>query len=94
MGELSEKLKSERVIGSAGGQMITVHANGLGQILQVIIDPQLELQNDRELIQDLLPAAINDAIAKAKQKHIESMKELTGGLNLPGLDEALKQFTG
>jgi DNA-binding protein YbaB len=41
----------------------------------------------------LLPAAINDAISKAKQMHVQAMKEVTGGLELPGLDDALKQFT-
>jgi DNA-binding YbaB/EbfC family protein len=91
--EIAERLKQERVIGTAGGQMITVHANGLGQVLQVVIDSSLECHNDRELIQDLLPAAINDAISKAKQMHVQAMKEVTGGLELPGLDDALKQFT-
>ena len=94
MGEVTEQLQRERVTGSAGGQMIVVVANGLGQILQVEIDPQLAAQADRELIQDLLPAAINDALAKAKQKHMDAMKGLTGGMDLPGLDDALKQITG
>lgn len=93
MNEVMDKLKSERVTGSAGGQMVTVTANGLGQVLQVKIDPELDWQNDRELIQDLLPPAINDACSKAKQRHLELMKEVTGGLNLPGLDQALQQFS-
>ncbi len=94
MEEIAQRLKDQRVIGSAGGQLITVHANGLGQVTQVIIDPSLECHNDRELIQDLLPAAINDAVSKAKQMHVDAMRELTGGLDFPGLDDALKQFTG
>lgn len=93
MEEIAQRLREERVIGSAGGQMITVHANGLGQVTQVLIDPSLECHNDRELIQDLLPAAINDAISKAKQMHIDAMKELTGGVEIPGLDKALQHFT-
>lgn len=93
MEEVAARLKQERVIGSAGGQLITVHANGLGQVTQVIIDPSIECHNDRELIQDLLPTAINEAVSKAKQLHVEAMKELTGGIDLPGLDDALKQFT-
>jgi DNA-binding YbaB/EbfC family protein len=94
MGEVTERLKQERVSGSAGGQMIVVHASGLGEILQVEIDPQLSAQNDLELIRDLLPTAINDALAKAKQRHVEVMKELTGGMDLPGLDDAMKQLMG
>lgn len=94
MGEVTERLKQERVTGSAGGQMIVVHANGLGEVLKVEIDPQLSAQDDLELIRDLLPAAINDASAKAKQRHMEMMKELTGGMDMPGLDDAMKQLMG
>lgn len=92
MEEIAQRLREERVIGSAGGQMIVVHANGLGQVTQVMIDPSLECHNDRELIQDLLPAAINEAVSKAKQLHVEAVKELTGGVEIPGLDQALQQF--
>lgn len=93
MEEVAKRLREERVIGTAGGQMVTVHANGLGQVTQVVIDPNLECHNDRELLQDLLPTAINEAVAKAKQLHINAMKELTGGVDIPGLDQALQHFT-
>jgi DNA-binding YbaB/EbfC family protein len=93
MEEVAKRLREERVIGTSGGQMVTVHANGLGQVTQVVIDPNLECHNDRELLQDLLPAAINEAVAKAKQLHIEAMKEMTGGVDIPGLDQALQHFT-
>ncbi|MFM7562520.1 MAG: YbaB/EbfC family nucleoid-associated protein [Planctomycetota bacterium] len=93
MEEVAKRLREERVIGTAGGQMVTVHANGLGQVTQVVIDPNLKCHHDRELLQDLLPAAINEAVAKAKQLHIEAMKEMTGGVDIPGLDQALQHFT-
>ena len=93
MEEVAKRLREERVIGTAGGQMVTVHAHGLGQVTQVLIDPTLECHNDRELLQDLLPAAINEAVSKAKQLHIEAMKEMTGGVDIPGLDQALQHFT-
>lgn len=94
MGEIGEELKGKRVSGSAGGGMVTVEANGLGQILSVKLDPVLVEKQDAEMIQDLLPAAINDAIAKSKQLHMEAMQGVTGGLSIPGLDDALKNFTG
>lgn len=94
MKELSAELKSKRVVGSAGAGMVEVEANGLGEVLAVRIDPSLIEKQDRELIEDLLPAAINAASAKAKELHAEQMQTLTGGLNIPGMTEALEQFGG
>lgn len=92
IGNVSEELKQRRATGSAGGGMVTVEVNGLGQVLNVEIEPSLIDNNDREMIQDLLPAAINQATAKSKQMHVDAMKELTGGISLPGLDQALGQY--
>ena len=94
MQEVNDALRSQRVEGNSGGGMITVDANGLGEVLKVSIDPELVARGDRELIEDLLPAAFNDAQAKAKQLHAESMKSLTSDMNLPGLDDALDKFVG
>ena len=54
----------------------------------------LVARGDREILEDLLPAAINDAQAKAKQLHADSMKSLTSDMNLPGLDDALDKYVG
>jgi DNA-binding YbaB/EbfC family protein len=86
MQNVSEALKLERVTGSAGAGFIEVEANGLGEILAVRIDPTLMEKGDRELIEDLLPAAINAAQQKAKGLHAEKMQALTGGLQIPGID--------
>ena len=94
MQEINEQLKSERVVGSAGAGLVEVEANGLGEVLAVRIDPSLIEKQDRELIEDLLPAACNAAKEKAAQKHAEKMQALTGGLNLPGLSEALENMGG
>jgi len=94
MQQLSEDLKSKRVVGSAGAGLVEVEANGLGEALVVRIDPTLIEKQDRELLEDLLPAAFNAAQQKAKQLHAEQMQELTGGLNLPGMSEALGQLGG
>lgn len=91
MKEVNEKLKNERVTASTGGGMVEVEANGLGEILKVSIEPSLVEKGEREMIEDLLPAAINQAVTKANQLRMESMTE---GMDLPGLDEALSQFAG
>lgn len=87
--QVNEELKTRRVIGKAGGGMVEAEVDGLGQVLRVTIDPALIERKDRELIEDLVPAAINGAVMKSKELHAEVLRDLTGGLDLPGLKEAL-----
>jgi DNA-binding YbaB/EbfC family protein len=94
MQALQEELKVRRATGSAGGGLVEVEVNGLGEVLGVRIDPSLVAKGDGEMIEDLLPAAINAAQRKAKQIHMEAMQALTGGITLPGLQDALSQMTG
>ena len=89
MQQLNAELKAKRVTGSAGGGLVEVDANGLGEALAVRIDPSLIAKQDRELLEDLLPAAINAAQQKAKELHAEQMQSLAGGMNIPGLSDAL-----
>jgi DNA-binding YbaB/EbfC family protein len=92
--QLNAELKTKRVTGAAGGGMIEVEVNGLGEALAVRLDPELIAKQDRELLEDLLPAAINAARQKARQLHAESMSQLTGGMQFPGLTEALSSLGG
>lgn len=94
MQAIQEDLKTRRAIGAAGGGLVEVEVNGLGEALAVRIDPLLIEKNDREMIEDLLPAAFNSAQQKAKALHAEAMQSLTGGIPLPGLQDALSQLTG
>jgi nucleoid-associated protein EbfC len=94
MQELNEQLKNRRTTGIAGGGMVEIELNGLLETLRCRIDQQLIAQGDRELVEDLVVAAMNQAVAKAKQLHGELVRELTGGLELPGLNEAIAKFTG
>ncbi len=94
MKQLTEELKSKRVTGSAGAGLVEVEANGIGEVLAVRIDPSLFAKQDRELVEDLLPAAINAAQQKSKALYAEQMQSIAGGLNLPGLGDALSQFSG
>lgn len=89
MQQLSVEMKGKRVTGSAGGGLVEVDANGLGEALAVRIDQSLIDKQDRELLEDLLPTAINAAQQKAKELHAESMQSLAGGMNIPGLSDAL-----
>ena len=93
MQALQAELKGKRATGSAGGGLVEVEVNGLGEALAVRIDPTLFEKSDREMIEDLLPAAFNAAQQKARQMHSEAMQSLTGGVALPGLDDALSQLT-
>jgi DNA-binding YbaB/EbfC family protein len=95
MGQITEAMKNQRVTGSSGGGMVEIEINGLMEVLRCKIDPQLFAQSDRELLEDFVIAAVNQAITKGKQMHAETMKEMTGGIPLPSsLQKALEQFTG
>ena len=94
MQALQEQLKTKRATGNAGGGLIEVDVNGLGDVLAVRIDSSLVAKGDREMIEDLLPAAINAAQAKAKQLHAEAMQTIAGDLPIAGLSDAMQQLTG
>jgi nucleoid-associated protein EbfC len=91
MQDVAAQLKHKRVTGSAGGGMIEVEANGHGEVLKVKIDPAIG--SDLEMIEDLMPAAMNQVAAKAKEMHMELMQAVTGDLGLPDLGEALSSLT-
>jgi DNA-binding YbaB/EbfC family protein len=95
MQEAMEELKTKRVTGTAAGGMVSVTANGFGNVLSVEIDPILQEKNDFEMVKDLLPAAINSAIAKSKQLHVEAMQSVTSDLPIPAnMENVLKNFMG
>lgn len=91
MQAMQDELRTKRATGSAGGGLIEVDVNGLAEVLAVRIDPSLVEKGDREMIEDLLPAAFNAAAQKARQMHAEAMQQIAGGLPIPGLQEALLQ---
>jgi nucleoid-associated protein EbfC len=93
MGQMTEELKKRRVTGAAGGGMVEIEVNGVMEVLRCRIDPQLIAQNDPELIEDLVVAAVNQAVQKSKQMHADSIREMTGGISLPGLDGILEKLT-
>ena len=94
MQEFNDQLRSQRTTGAAGGGLVTVEVNGLGEMLRLTIDPMLMERQDREMIEDLVPAAVNQAKEKAQQLHAAAMKDMVSDLEMPGLEDALGQFTG
>jgi DNA-binding YbaB/EbfC family protein len=95
MEELAESLKSRRATGAAGGGLVEVEVNGLQEVLHCRIEPAFFAQGDRELIEDLVRSATNDALGKAKQLHAEAMQSMMGGMaDLPGISEAMAKLTG
>lgn len=85
MAETQDSLASEMVEASAGGGVVTVTCSGQQKILSVKISPDVMSAGDVEMLQDLIVAAVNEAIEKSQQLASQKMGEITGGLGLPGL---------
>lgn len=82
---IQEELAGKIVVGSAGGDMVTVEVNGAQEIISVKIEKELLDPNEIEFLQDLIVAATNDAVRKSKELMAQEMAKLTGGLRIPGL---------
>ncbi len=83
--ELQAEAERKTVEASSGGGMVTAVVNGKLQVLSIRIDPQVLSADDREMLQDLVTAAVNEAIRRAQQMMAEAMSRVTGGLKIPGL---------
>lgn len=85
MVKVQDELDKERVEGSAGGGMVTTVFTGMGDLLEVKIAPEVVDPAEREMLQDLVVAAVRDGMKKAQELHAERMATVTGGLQLPGM---------
>ena len=83
--EVQEALAARTVTGSAGGGLVTVTASGTGELLSVKIEPELLGGEDREMIGDLVAAAANQTLARARELAAAEMQKALGGLIPPGL---------
>jgi DNA-binding YbaB/EbfC family protein len=83
MQEIQERIAALEVDGQAGGGMVRVTLNGKGYAKGVAIDHALFKEDDAEVLEDLIAAAINDAKAKLETRSAEEMKALTAGMPLP-----------
>ena len=78
-------LSSQQVTGSAGAGMVTATLNGKGELLSLVIEKAIVQPENTQMLQDLVVAAVNDGLNKAKELGKTEMARLTGGLNIPGL---------
>ncbi|MFP4481701.1 MAG: YbaB/EbfC family nucleoid-associated protein [Thermovirgaceae bacterium] len=85
MTRIQEELARETVEGSAGGGMVRVSANGQGEILGITIEKDVIDPEDKEMLEDLVIAAIHDAVSKSKDLAQSRLGKLSQGLGIPGL---------
>jgi len=85
MAKVQEELAQKTVEASAGGGMVTVVVNGKQEVMSITIEPEVIDASDKEMLQDLVVAAVNEGLRKSQEMVAEEMKKITGGLQIPGL---------
>ena len=83
MNEVQEKLDALEVEGSAGGGLVKIRCTAKGRILSVAIDDSLIVPDDKQMLEDLVTAAFNDARTKADHAANEEMQKVQSGMGLP-----------
>jgi nucleoid-associated protein EbfC len=82
---MQEELGNRKVSAQAGGGMVEATVNGRQELLTLRIDPEVVVAEDVEMLQDLIQAAINEALNRAREMMATEMSKLTGGMQIPGL---------
>ena len=85
MATIQEELAGKMITGNAGGGMVTATVNGKGELIGLVIEPEIVRPEEVQMLQDLIVAAVNDGARKASELGKSEMAKLTGGLNLPGM---------
>lgn len=85
LAHIQEEMAARTIEGSAGGGMVTVVANGRQEIVGLKIEPEVVNPEDIEMLQDLVQAAVNDALRKSQEMVQQEMAKVTGGLKIPGM---------
>jgi len=85
MAAVQEEVAQKKVQATAGGGMVTVEANGKQEIVSIKIDPEVINKDDAQMLEDLVLAASNEALRKARELVQQELGKLTGGLKIPGL---------
>ena len=83
--ELQEELGHKTVTATAGGGMVAVEASGNQKIISIRIEKEVVDPEDVDMLQDLLLAAVNDALNQSREMVTAEMQKVTGGMNIPGL---------
>jgi len=85
MKNLQEELSKQVITGSSGGGMVEVTMNGKFEVIDIKIEKRLIQGRDMQMLEDLIVAAVNDAMKKAQGLIKDKMGQLTGGLSIPGV---------
>lgn len=85
MAQVQTELEAARIVGTAGGGMVQATLNGKQELLEIRIDPEVIDPAEKEMLEELVVAAVTQAREKAAQLQQEKVGEVTGGLSLPGL---------
>jgi len=85
LASIQNEVGARTVEGSAGGGMVKARVSGKVEVQKITIDPQVFASSDREMLEDLIVAAVNEGIRRAQGMMAEEMAKLTGGLKIPGL---------
>ena len=85
LGTMQEELAGKQVSSSVGGGMVSATVNGRHELISLIIEKEVVDPNDPQMLQDLVMAAVNDAMKKAQEMIQGEMGKLTGGMNIPGM---------
>ena len=83
--QLQKQMEATVVDATAGGGMVSVKMNGQKQLLSIQIDPEVFTGGDKDMLQDLIVAAVNEAVRKVDQALQGQLGNLAGGLKIPGL---------
>jgi len=85
MVEMQAELGNRTVSAQAGGGMVEAVVNGRQELLSLRIDPEVVSADDVEMLQDLILAAVNEALNRSREMMAQEMSKLTGGMQIPGL---------
>ena len=83
--QLAKQKEATIVEATAGGGMISVKMNGNNQLMAIQIDPEVFSSGDKDMLQDLIVAAVNEAVRKVEEAVNQSIGNMMGGLKIPGM---------
>lgn len=85
MAEMQAEVGNRTITAQAGGGMVEAEVNGRLELVRLRIDPEVANPDDVEMLQDLILAAVNEALNRAREMMAQEMAKLTGGLQIPGM---------
>ena len=85
MAQKQAELAEKTVTAQSGGGMVTATVNGAHELLELSIDPDVIDPEDKEMLEDMVVAAVNQAMQQAEEMALQELGKLTGGMNIPGL---------